>query len=46
MMLKNMVELDRSQMIVWALRAGYLRLQTHTFGIYNTYCCSAATMVA
>jgi hypothetical protein len=29
-----------------ALVAGYLRLQTHTFGLCNTHCLSMATMVA
>jgi hypothetical protein len=36
----------RRQYGACALHAGYLRLQTHTHRIRNTYCCSIATTVA
>ena len=46
-MLKNIVESTghRWQFVAFTVHAGYLRLQTHTFGIYNTYCSSTVQLL-
>jgi len=45
---ENIVELERPQITVWCvcISRWYLRLQTHTFKVYNTYFFSTATKVA
>jgi hypothetical protein len=47
-MWKNRVQPGIPQNTLWRLRihAGYLGLQTHTFGTCNTYCFTTKTMIA
>jgi len=45
-MWKKIKELERPQYGTCTFHVGYLRLQTYTFRICNTYCFSVARMVA